>query len=565
MAIEAVDESAPEPTATGDAADLAAAGFERLRERPPQGLVRRAWTTTHHLVGLSAGALVDVVRTRPAPKRRGLRFRGLQLLSALCRPWIDRTLVHQPFPVQFRRRLEMLGPTYIKLGQVLSLRRDLLPRAVTDELQNLLDQLPAVTFDRFKELVAEGLGGPAEELFDWIESRPTGSASIAQIHRAATLDGASVIIKVVKPGIRETLARDARLLHGLGLLLQVFFRRYQPRRVIDELTAFTLREADLRLEADNAETFAANFRDQPDIVFPRILRALSSDRVLTMEFFAGFRPDARAAQRLTQTERDRIIDLGAAAIIRMIYRDGFFHADLHPGNLLVLKGPKAGFIDLGMVGRLEEETRRTLLYYYYSLTLGDAPGAARYLTLVAEPLRGADADGFRRAVEDVSRRWQQAANFRDFSLGQLIVESIALGGQFRMRFPVEMVLMVKALVTFEGVGNVLKPGFDIADVSRGHVVRVFLESFSPAKLAQLGVRNAPELLEAAAKTPLLITEGLRLLEQTTRQPTTHPLAGIRGTILGGFCLVAGAILAAGGAPWQLTAAVFAVGLLVALR
>jgi ubiquinone biosynthesis protein len=244
----------------------------------------------------------------------------------------------------------------------------------------------------------------------------------------------------------------------------------------------------------------------------------------------------------------------------MLYRDGFFHADLHPGNLIILPGPKAGFIDLGMVGRLDDHVRRTLLYYYYSLVSGDSATAARYLTSLAEPGPGADPDGFRREVEEVSRRWRIAANFRDFSLAQLIAGSVAFGGKYRMVFPVELVLMVKALVTFEAVGHRMKPGFDVAAVSRPHLNRILLHQFSPWSLLRESLRGAPELVDALVKAPLLVTEGLRLLEQSTRRPTTNPFAGLRGTVFGGFCLLAAAVLVVGtlpagaSGPWVFVAA-----------
>jgi predicted unusual protein kinase regulating ubiquinone biosynthesis (AarF/ABC1/UbiB family) len=167
----------------------------------------------------------------------------------------------------------------------------------------------------------------------------------------------------------------------------------------------------------------------------------------------------------------------AEAIIRMIYRDGFFHPDLHPGNLLVLPGPKAGFIDLGMVGRLHDELRRTLLYYYYSLVMGDAENAARYLAAAAEPGRGGDPAGFRRDVAEISSRWRRSANFDTFSLGQLIMESVTRGAEYRMFFPVEMVLMVKALITPEGVGQLLLPGSTSRCLWAARA-RVFIQQFS---------------------------------------------------------------------------------------
>lgn len=545
-------------------------GFELMVDTPPHGIVRRFFTIHRHLFGLLFGSLVAHVREGQTSRfrgRRGFRFLfGLErLLAALLRPFLKQSIVSHSVPVQLRRRLEILGPTFIKLGQVMALRRDLLPESITEELKNLLDRLPVVPFPRYLELIVEDQKRPIAEMYSWIDPQPIGSASIAQTHRATTVEGDSVILKVVKPGIRETLTRDARLLKWLGSLLQVFLERYQPRQVIREFVDYTLREVDLRREADNAETFAANFKDMPDVVFPAIYRQYSGRSVLCMSFLAGFKPTAPEALQLSPEDRDQLVDLGAASIIRMLYRDGFFHADLHPGNLLVLPGPQVGFIDLGMVGRFSEDLRRSLLYYYYTLVMGDAEGASRYLAAVAVPGPGADPTGFRREVTEISQRWYQNANFKGFSLAQLVMQSVNLGAVYRMYFPVEMVLMVKALVTFEGVGQILKPGLDVAAVSQKHVQAIFIQQFSPFTLARQGLRNAPEVIQALAKAPMLITEGLRLLEQTTRRAPENPFAGLRGTIFGGFCMLAGAVLAGAGGPWPVWGTLFAVGLLAALH
>ncbi len=558
-----------DPGTPADLADPAdpMPGYEILPDTPPAGLVRRFFVIQRHLVGLTFGALNAYVHEHRALGAK--RFRLIHWLAALLawltRPFINRTLVDKPFPVQLRRRLELLGPTYIKLGQVLALRQDLLPEAITEELKNLLDRLPVVPLPRYLELIVKDTGRPISEMYSWIDPQPTGSASIAQIHRATTVEGESVIIKVVKPGIRETLSRDAVLLKILGSALQRVLPRYQPRRVIAEFVEYTRREVDLRREADNAETFTANFVDLQGVHFPRIYRQYSSQGVLCMEFLAGFKPNAPEALALSEEDRDKLVDLGAASIIRMLFKDGFFHADLHPGNLLVLPGPQLGFIDLGMVGRFDQNLRRTLLYYYYTLVMGDAESAARYLASVAEPGPGADPVGFRREVTEILHRWNRSANFRDFSLAQLILYSVNLGAQHRMYFPVEMVLMVKALVTFEGVGQILKPGLDVAAISQAHANKIFLDQFNPVNLARQAMRGAPELFEAISKAPGLITEGLRLLEQTTRRPPENPFAGLRGTIFGGFCLVAGAVLAGAHGPWPVWTGLFALGGAAALH
>lgn len=541
--------------------------LERYDERPPAGLFRRFLTTHRHLVGLLAGGAIAHANGQDSAARPGHSLRRvlLRVLATALRPFVRADLRDLPFPVQLRRRLELLGPTYIKLGQILSLREDILPRAITEELRHLLDQLPVVPFERFVELVEDGLGRPIAAMFKDIDRQPLGSASIAQIHRATTLAGDEVVLKVVKPGIPTLLRRDARLLGALAALLQLFIPHYQPRRIIGEFVDYTMREVDLEREATNAETFAANFTDIPDVVFPRIFREYSAERVLCMEFLDGARPDSDEARALPVDDREHLVDLGAQSIIRMIYRDGFFHADLHPGNLLILPGAKVGFIDLGMVGQLDGDLRHLLLYYYYSLVMGDAESAARYLTAVAQAGPQSDATGFRREVMEISSRWRHAARFESFSLAQLVLLSLSRGARYHMYFPVELVLMVKALITFEGVGHVLLPGIDVAKVSRTHIRSVFFDQFSPIRIVKDELRAAPELLEAFVKVPLLVTEGLRVLERSARAPAPTPFAGLRSTLLAGFALLGAVILLALGKPWPVWALLLVIALVLATR
>jgi ubiquinone biosynthesis protein len=551
---------APDPLKPGVEGD-----FGNHVDTGRHGLVRRFLTTTRHSWGFALGALVAHVRDQPRSERRRIRLLLLRMVLAVVALPVNRELKRQSIPVQLRRRLERLGPTYIKLGQILSLREDLLPKALTEELKNLLDKLPSVPYPKFFELVSTQLGRPVDKVFAHIRTRPLGSASIGQIHLATLQSGEQVILKVVKPGIRKTLKRDTLLLKGLGGLLQILIPRYQPRRVIAEFCDYTLREVDLSAEADNAETFASSFSDQPDIVFPRIFREYSNANLLCMEYLDGFKPTDKKIEELRHEDRLRLVDLGAEAIISMLYRDGFFHADLHPANLVILPGPKCGFIDLGMVGRFDSDLKHTLLYYFYSLIAGETENAANYLSLIADTGPKSDPVAFRRDVEEVCRHWSHRSRFSRFSLAELIMQSVGKGAKHRMYFPVEMVLMVKAIVTFEAVGRLLSPDFDVSQVSRKHMNRILLERFGPLRLAQESLTALPELVDTLAKTPRLVTEGLRLMEQATKRPAENPFAGMRATMLGGFCLVAGAILAGSGGPWPLWAALLAAGILLPIR
>ena len=543
------------------------AGYEVMDVGEPPSLVQRYFTTLRHASGLVLGSAVAVARDRDQfPWVKGFALVLIKVAAFFARPFVARDIRELRLEGQLRRRLELLGPTYIKLGQVLALREDLLPPFITEELKNLLDRLPVMPFPEYLDRVAKGLGRPVDEMFSHIDPKPLGSASIGQIHPATTVEGDDVILKVVKPHIYVVLKRDARLLGFFGSFLQVFFARYQPKKVLDEFAEYTLREVDLRREAENAEQMAMNFADVPAIRFPRIYRDYSSRLVLTMERFRGIRPDTPASAALPLDARRELVDLGALAIIRMLYQDGFFHADLHPGNMFVLDTepdasgevhPQIGFIDLGMVGYFDGDLRRTLLYYYFSLVTGDAENAARYLASVSEAGKKADPRGFQRAVAELCRRFYRAQKYGEVNVGQLIMESVGLAGQYRMYFPVEMVLMTKALVTFEGVGQTLLPGFDVADVSKKHVNKLFRSQFNPAALLRESFRGAPELVDLIVKAPTLVAEGIRFAESRMRSADANPLAGLRTALLSGASLVAATLAASTGGPWFLWAPLFA--------
>jgi ubiquinone biosynthesis protein len=537
---------APEPPSASPAPSVSRPPFVFDPLRPYRGVVRRFFVVYRHVIGLLAGGAVAYVRALPRERRHGLHSWFPRLTASVVWPFLDRDIRRLPFPQQLRRRLEILGPTYIKLGQIMAIREDLLPRSITRELQNLFDRLPAIPFPQVREIIEHSLGRPLDALFGSVSEAPLGSASIAQAHLARTLEGDPVVVKVIKPGVTEMIESDLTLLGMVGAFLQWLIPRYQPRQIVNEFSAYTRKEVDYNYEADHAETFAANFRDMPDVAFPRIYRELSSGDVLTMEFMPGFKPGSPQTEALSDEERERVIDLGAASIIRMLYRDGFFHADLHAGNLMILPGKtvRVGFIDLGMVGRFEERTRRQMLYYFHALVTGDVDGSTRYLTDMATVGKGGDPNGFRRAVADLSRRFVARAARGDISIAQLILESVGLGGRYRVFFPVEMTLMVKALVTFEGVGRMLDPQLDVAAVSRKHVSKIFQQQFDPRLLMRQVLRGSPELVDMAVRLPQLLSAGFKFAdEHLNNRPPSNPLQGIKGSILAAACIVGGVLAA----------------------
>jgi ubiquinone biosynthesis protein len=537
---------------------------------PYRGAFRRFFTVARHVMGLLMGGHIAYVRSLPDVQKTGFRSLGKRSLAWSLGFLVRSDLRDRPFPVQLRRRLEILGPTFTKLGQIMAIREDLLPDPITRELDSLMDHLPPIPFEQVQAIVERDLERPVGAAFDDIDPDPLGSASIAQVHRATTQAGDAVVIKVIKPGIRDVITSDLKLLEIFGVFLQWILPRYQPKQIIEEFSAYTKREIDFDYEADHAEIFAANFQDADGIVFPDVYRELSTGDVLTMEYLGGIRPGSEAALELSEAERQRVIDLGAAAIIRMLYKDGFFHADLHAGNLKIMPGDRPedlqiGFIDLGMVGRFRSDLKRRMLYYYYALVRGDVESAARYLIDMARVGEGGDPQGFRRAVSDMARHFLMRSRKGSISLAQVILQSLSLGGRYRVFFPVEMTLMVKALVTFEGVGRTLDPDLDVVAVSRRHVQRIFRERFNPWTVGSELLGSAPELVDAALKLPQLLTSGVSQLEESlAEQSTGSPLEGLRSGILAGAFIIGGVISAVqGGALW-LTLPLFVIGVLLAV-
>ncbi|MCP4123655.1 MAG: AarF/ABC1/UbiB kinase family protein [Bacteroidetes bacterium] len=517
--------------------------YEVYEEKKPAFMPFRFFFTLRQLVALAVGGAWAELRLRRERRQpRKWRYGVLKFALFFFYPLMNRKLIREPFGVQFRKRLEGMGASYIKLGQILSLREDLLPQSVTDELKKLLDNLPAMPFDRFKDLVEENLEMPWNRVFAKIQEVPLGSASVAQVHAAILNNGDEVVIKLLKPGTRAFIETDSKIIMAIGSLLEFFIPRIQPKAMLTEFCDYTIREVDFRLEANNALEFQKNFAKYDTVKFPKVYKEHSNSDMLVMEYIKGMKPDEKAAIVLTEEQKSKVVDIGAFAIIKMMYNDGFFHADLHPGNLLIINEEKCAFIDLGMVGRFSEATRKNMLYYYNALVLGNAEAAARYLSLVAKPGRKADVVGFRKQFVHVANGWLRNPNFSEFSIGKLIMKSTKLGAKYGMYFPIEMVLMVKAMITFEGVGNVIKPDMNIAEVSKKHIRRHLIREVKPRELLKTSLQNAPEFIDTLTRGPGLFVELFNRMEQELTEKKPSRMEGMKGIVLGGFCLLGACVL-----------------------
>ena len=381
--------------------------------------------------GLGRLVLQLSVRDRAERERRVARWRGRVL----------------------RRSMTMLGATFIKMGQVLSSRPDLLPPETIDQLKILQDRLPAFGFRRVRRVVERELGRPLEEVYQEFDREPVAAASVAQVHRARLQDGTEVAVKVLRPSIRSQVERDATvLLFGARLLaLHPRIRLNDPVAHLRHFVDAIVSQTDLTLEADNYQRFAANFTGAQDVAFPAVHRDFSSKSVLTMEFVRGTRFDAR----------DRTHDRALASTIRlmmfrMCFDHGFVHADLHPGNFFVREDQKLVVFDAGMAKLLTEDIFIQFVDFSRCLTVGTADDFVDHIKRFHTYIGEIDWDSLRRDIEVLLVRFR-AQNTARLEYSALFGDIFAIARRYRARPVPDLTLVMVALLTVQGIGKVLDP------------------------------------------------------------------------------------------------------------
>jgi len=371
----------------------------------------------------------------------------------------------EPLSRRTRLALEALGPTFVKLGQILSTRSDLLPPDWIAELEQLQSAAPTLDFEILRPAVEAALGGRPEDVFASFDTLPLAAASIAQVHRATLQSGAQVVVKIRRPGIRPQMEADLRLIGELVRTAErssAEVRRYRPQELVRQLTEAVLAELDFTAEGRNAERFAANFAKRPDVVIPAIYWDFTSETVLVQDYLDGVAPtEARALIDAGLSPRD-LAEVGAKAVLDMILVHGLFHADPHPGNLRAMPGGRLGLLDFGMVGHVSPRRRTELVGFVQSLVSGDAQRMGEILATWTE---GADVSTERitQGAERLIGRHGQG----EIDLPAIVADMMALMRQERVAAPPDLVLILKALVTIEGVLSRVDPDFDLVSAMSG--------------------------------------------------------------------------------------------------
>ncbi len=378
---------------------------------------------------------------------------------------------------RLRQALEELGPTFVKLGQILSTRPDLIPPTYIDEFSKLQDNVPPFPYEDAANQIKMELGVEVEEVFANFDPNPIASASLAQVHKATLQNGAPVAVKIQRPGIKPLIESDIDLLYLIARLVENSIpelRLYSPRKVVREFERAITRELDFTIEAANAERFKRNFGLDPDLYFPKVYGELSGKKALTMEFIEGVKiTDAP----LRGYDSRLIARRGLRAVVEMVFRDGFFHADPHPGNIFVMEGGRLAYLDLGLVGRVSEEVRDTMLLLILSIMREDFEEVVRIFYKIGIKEDDVDMSEFRADVIDIcEKHFGKPLKYIEF--GAFIKDILEGAFRHRIRIPLEYALMCKALITMEGVGKKLDPDINIFEESHPYLVEIFKKRYN---------------------------------------------------------------------------------------
>jgi ubiquinone biosynthesis protein len=445
---------------------------------------------------------------------------------------------------KIRLALEELGPTFIKLGQIVSNRGDMLPPELISELQMLQDRVPPFPFEEVCAIVAEDFGMPLTRIFASFDQEPIAAASIAQVHRAKLMSGETVAVKVQRPGIRPKIEADIRIMYQMARRAEHFFssaRRFRPSGVVREFEEQIRAELDFNNERRNIERFKSFHRDNPALAVPRTYKAQSSRRVLTMEYMDGVKVSLVADGTVKDFDRRLIAKHGAEAILKQLFIDGYFHADPHPGNILILRDGRICFIDFGMMGRLTDRQKEL----FGSVIMGVITDSPAVITRSLLGLTGTDEERFEELEDEVARL---LGKYRDLpiaeiELSQAVRELLSVIIDYEIDIPSNLALVAKTLVIADGLALSLDPDFSIVKefesfsralirnrLKRDRVVKGLYQDYASYRdLLRSVPRDAARILAMMKGNALAFSvrhEGLGYLEETLERISFRLVYGL---------------------------------------
>lgn len=442
--------------------------------------------------------VVDALHLRPYLSA------GRRVLSALGhdgRP-------EQSRAVRLRLAFEELGPTFIKFGQALSTRADLLPAEVIAELALLQDTVPPLPAGTAENAIETALGCGVADLFLEFDTQPLAAASIAQVHRATLPSCEVVAVKVRRPGIETVIEADLAILADLARLMERYLpdsSLYSLGDLVAEFARTIRREQDLVREGRLIERVASQFAGDPTVRFPRVCWPLTTASVLTMEFLDGVKVSALGTAALPDADPQLVARRGADAVLKQILVNGLFHADPHPGNILVLPGNVVAFVDFGVVGRINRDMRESLADTILAVHQHDAARLAEIIVGVATPLRPVNMGELARDLDEMLDVYADLT-LGELSLGGLFASITATMARHRLKLPADLLLLIKSVTTIEAVGRQLDPSFKIVEYATPLVASLIEQKSRPAEVALRVADAGRDALTALRTLPANVAE-----------------------------------------------------------
>ena len=408
--------------------------------------------------------------------------------------------------------VQELGPTFVKLGQILSTRPDLIPQPMCAQFARLQNDVLPITFEAAKEVVETSLGAPLEELFAEFDDKPLACASIAQVHLAQLPGGEEVVVKIQRPGIEDTITSDISILYFVARQIEATIPEataLQPVSIAREFEKAILKELDFNHEANHLERFDRNFSDWPSVHIPKLYREQSTKRVLTMERLRGVKITDAPARGF---EMEPIARECVRALFKMAFDDGFFHGDLHPGNLFVLDSGQIGLIDFGLVGRMTQTMKDHVADLLLAVVSHDFEGVARSFYEISIRTGKVDYPAFEQDTVELMERYFLHKTLAEVDFGAYLRELVEGAVRHDVKVPPDYTMFFKAIMTVEGIGKAIAPDLDLVSECRPYVEALVVERYSPARV----IRTAVETLQAFGRIgqqfPLTANEVLRRID-----------------------------------------------------
>jgi len=447
-----------------------------------------------------------------------LEYLNLSQVVAVSRRLLRRSATkaaHLSPPQRLRLAMEELGPTFIKLGQLLSTRADIIPPAFVQEFAHLQDNVPSIHFSEITAQIERELGTPVAARFSQLDREPVAAASIAQVHRARLISGEDVVVKVRRPGVTEAVETDIDILMGVALLLERHMPRsdiYDPVAVVREFAYTIRREMDLSREGHAIERIQGNFRGDQTLYFPRVYWEATAKGVLTIEYVNGIKVSNLRAIEAAGLDRREIARRGAVAFLKMVLEHGFFHGDPHPGNVMILPDNVICLLDFGMVGRLDPGVKRYLTDLLSAVTKKDVDELADTIIGAGEISETINLNALKKGLADFIDSYFDIP-LKEIEVGRMLLEFIDLVSTHRIKVHPDLTMLVKVLVVVEGMGRELDPQFDMVGHLRPFLKQALREKHSPGRLKKEMEQGLEAYLTLARNLPRDLKEVLNKINR----------------------------------------------------